>query len=454
MRTSLFIFLALGLAACSTGGSANDGGASDAGGSDAGAHDAGASCPAPSGSGTSHTSSISADETWTAAGSPHLVPSSLTINAGATLTIEPCAQVQLGAGAAIYADGKLVARGTATQPIVIDARDATAPWSYLAGSAGGSIDLAYASLLHGGNTDINGYGAIDVRGDTSQPIQSALRVQNVTIDGSRGFGVSVRYNAGFTADSTGLVIRNAASGPVRTSFELAGTLPQGTYTGNGVNEILVVAEGTYITNDVTFHALGVPYRIGDSGGTGKTVIVGGTAAGARSTLTLEPGVELRFNSGGSLTFNAPGSGQAATGVLVAHGGTAGPVTFTSGLSPQAAGDWQGLVFNGVPDPSDSLDDVVIAYAGGPSYASSFHCDPNSTGFSPDEDAALAVYGQPASSFVTNSTFRDSAADGVDRAYSGTPVDFMPTNTFVNIARCKQSYPRASDGSCPTQVPCP
>ena len=52
-------------------------------------------CPSPSGAGTPHKANITADETWTAEGSPHHV-SSLRLEA--TVTVEACAIVQLEPG--------------------------------------------------------------------------------------------------------------------------------------------------------------------------------------------------------------------------------------------------------------------------------------------------------------------------------------------------------------------
>src|SRR5256885_5877906 len=49
-----------------------------------------AGCATPTGPGTEHATSITADETWTAAASPHVIVYDLDVK-GATLTIEPCA---------------------------------------------------------------------------------------------------------------------------------------------------------------------------------------------------------------------------------------------------------------------------------------------------------------------------------------------------------------------------
>src|SRR5687767_13732808 len=57
----------------------------------------GGDCPELTGAGTQHAGFITADETWTAADSPHVVMSELSVR-GATLTIEPCAVVVLAEG--------------------------------------------------------------------------------------------------------------------------------------------------------------------------------------------------------------------------------------------------------------------------------------------------------------------------------------------------------------------
>ncbi len=76
---------------------------------------------------------------------------------------------------------------------------------------------------------------------------------------------------------------------------------------------------------------------------------------------------------------------------------------------------------------------------------------------PNPDAAIRLFGAPASQFVTNTTITNSASHGIDRGYSSdTPLDFLATNTFSGIALCDQSYPAAANTACPdpTVVPCP
>ena len=76
-------------------------------------------CTTSEGPGTEHAGTISADETWTAAGSPHHVTGDLDIR-GATVSIEKCAVVNVASGAVISvgetsgAVARLVASGDLT----------------------------------------------------------------------------------------------------------------------------------------------------------------------------------------------------------------------------------------------------------------------------------------------------------------------------------------------------
>src|SRR5690606_35357119 len=60
-----------------------------------------AGCPAPTAGPTLHDGAIGMDEVWTADGSPHIVSRFASVPEGATLTIEPCAEVRMQAEAAL-----------------------------------------------------------------------------------------------------------------------------------------------------------------------------------------------------------------------------------------------------------------------------------------------------------------------------------------------------------------
>ena len=164
------------------------------------------------------------------------------------------------------------------------------------------------------------------------PVQKRLRVANVTIDGSDDYGVSLVSFEAFTDDSTQLTVRNATLGAIDAGLRVAGSIPDGTYTGNTVDEIVLERDLDELTSDVTLHARGVPYRLGQPDSGDGFVIGSATAAMPKATLTVEPGVTVEVSPIGGLYVNA---GSA----LVAKGSAALPIVFTSGNTPPAPGDW-------------------------------------------------------------------------------------------------------------------
>ncbi|MFT3841654.1 MAG: hypothetical protein QM723_31990 [Myxococcaceae bacterium] len=436
MKRSLCVAaIAVFLSACPSSESNNDGGGT---------------CPAPTGTGAQHGSDVATDTTWTAADSPHLITTSIKVASAARLTIEPCATVQLAAGAHLEVDGKLVAEGTTAKPITFDAKDSTMPWGYLVAYAPGTISLANATVKNGGGDDTNSYGAIEARGDQSAPVQEVLKLVNVTVVNSAAYGVSLRAGAGFTADSTGLEIRGSQKAGMRINPRLASNIPTGNYSNNGQGVIVVETEvgGEVRLEDVTFHDRGVPYQIGGDQTVG-TFAVGGGSAATKHTLTLEAGVKFAFIKAGAaaLTVDTGSTSAAANGVLIAQGTAAKPVVFTSAAAVPAAGDWQGIQFGNKPDAADKLDHVEVHFAGGHSQANGFHCQPNGS-VSANEDAAITFYGAPPAGAVSNSLIADSAGSGIDLAYSGASVDLASGNTFMAIGQsCNVTIPKDANGNC-------
>ncbi|MCU1278407.1 MAG: Fibronectin type domain protein [bacterium] len=435
------------LGGCSPDSSAGDGGA-DGGSSD---------CVEPTGPGTMH-GSIMQDETWTAAASPHVLAADTTFYA--TVTLEPCTEVRIGAGKTLTvgAGGRIVAKGTAARPVAFVRLDPAAPWAAIRALGGGTLDLEYTGLVGGGdplNFSPPLAAVLDLRADQSMPPAEVLHADHLLVQDSASNGIYLHESGGFSAASTGVVITGSQGYPIHSWSNLAGTIPDGVYTGNGVDEILLSAIGQaegISSWDVTFHDRGVPYHVGFETSTG-TLRVGTMPKAPVATLTLEPGVVLRFKKGGDIQIEHYSGMEAASGALVAVGTATRKIRFTSAEAAPAAGDWLGLSFGSVPDPASRLDNVSVEYAGGASGSGSNSC---LYPMMPINDAAIRMFGgEPTSVFITNTTISDSASHGIDRGFqSDNKPDFLLTNSFVNVAPCQQTYPRDVTGPCPTPVPCP
>lgn len=445
------IVVALGLAACESSSDSPGNSLPDGGGVDA---PVASTCAAATGPGTTHDQTLTADETWTAATSPHVLSTSLSIPAGRTITIEPCAVVQLKGAIGILVEGKLLAVGAAGQPIRFERGEAATAWTSIEARKGSELKLAYVTVEGGGNTNGSaptGIGALDIRGDQESATQPILFADHVTVKGSQSLGIQVREGGGFAPGSQELSITGGASFPISIWGRAAGTLPSGTYTGNATDEIILPALGGRddIKEDTTLAARGVPYRIGGPTG-GKSLVVAGAAS--VPLLTIEPGVTLRFDKDARLDLDGTGAGV-ALGALRAEGTAERPIVFTSSATAPAAGAWVGIVIEGTPDPRDRIAHAKISFAGASSQISSFDC-PRSSGTFSNDGAILVVGGKPASAFITDTTIESSAGDGIIRGWTGDPVELLATNTFTNVTGCNQTFPKPTTGTCPDPAPCP
>lgn len=428
-----------------------DGGSSDA----SSPEDGGAvvTCAPTSGPGTEH-SSVSGDEIWTAESGPHRITTGIDVREGSTLTIEPCAVVELDEAGSILVEGTLDARGEDGRPIAFKPREAGKRWRKIEVRKG-SLRLAYATVEGGGA--LNGgrptqEGMIDVRGDQNEPAQPIFDARHVTLRGSEAPAVWLREGGGFTAESTEVVVTGGATYPMVVWGRALRTLPTGRFSGNARDVIVIPGSvgRDDIKEDTVVRKLDVPYQVGSDIDQGELRVEGTTTA---PLLTLEAGVELRFVPRAVLKIHSGTSGP-AKGALAIRGTAAQPVTLTSAAATPVAGDWVGVWLGGVPDARTSIEHAVIRFAGGVSGANSFGCpSPLSDDFS-NAAAILFLGGAPASAIVTNTVVEDSAAEGIVRGWIGEPTDFLPTNQFTRVARCHQSFPAPVGASCPKPAPCP
>lgn len=402
-----------------------------------------------------HATAPTASETW--ASGVHVVTTTLTLRAGVTLTIAPCAEVRFAkdAGLVLRDTAKLVAEGTQTSPITFVRAAAADAWGSILVWTPATASLAWATLEGGGGTtaDVTRadyVGASLVARGSAVPLPSTIKVDHVTVKGSTGAGVAL-IGTRFDAASAGLTITGAGWYPIYLGADATTELPSGSYTGNGLDEILLqtVSVAVYdnarpLMADVVMHDRGVPYRVGT---VPASIVVGdGRDTGPNASLTLEAGVTLRFVKEGTsrsqiLLNSALRSGTwTPQGALVVTGTASKPVRLTSASAMPAPGDWQGVYFSYTVDPRSHIDNAIIEYAGGDS-GSVGVCKASNGAVNSDADCSVIFFLEgdfTGPSPITNWQISNGLGCGFYRGWHGTAFDLTPTNTFTNLAGCMQS----------------
>ncbi len=401
-------------------------------------------CKAPKSGPTLHpASTLSADEVWTADASPHIVSGTLSVRA--PLTIEPCAVVQLDAGANIEVRdaGILDAQGALGRPVTIGQKTAGARWSSISVSSPATAKLSYTDVSGGGDTNSDRASLSIVGPGTPTPV---LFVDHVSVSDSKGYGISLTTQGAFADGSQELTVTTAGAAdptyqyPINISANAIGSLPTGVYTGNAIDMIEVRTD--YVSTDNTIHDRGVPYMVGGVAGGSGDLSVGLTNAPS-PTLTIEPNVEMHFTKDARFSI----FGEVAPGAsLVANATGAAPIKL---LAADPGTPWGGVRFGTHISPTNLMQNVEIDHAGGASSASDHSCTQ-----SHKDDAAILLFGQPTTAFITGCTISNSARNGICDGWDGSPLPMASFNTFVNIAGCDEAANPGPMHNCATPKLCP
>ena len=423
-----------------------------------------AACGTPNGTVVQHASNIVADETWAGAGTVHVVSSTISVMAPATLTIQKCALVKLKAGVQIIVHGGTTAGSIATLladgddaavgVVYFANNDANQRWGSLEGfNANSHIQLNYASIAGGGATSAGTHNAtIEMHGTSNTTLPDpVLKVNTVVISDMQGAGVYLD-NAAFTTDSEFLAISNSPDYAMAMSAMALGSIPSYIGQANAHDEVLVVGNAN-IFADMTVHKR-LPIHFHTAG----VRVAGGPPSFVPTvTLTLDAGVVFRFeNVSGTptmMTFGTNGQSQDQNGVLIANGSPVDPVIFTTGLDtpPTLPADyWAGIWL--LTSNGSQLQNVIFEYGGGDAAIGPVNCGPLDPSIHQQaRHTAPLLVGDgtdqqyvPPANLITGSTFRNNIGNfAIDSVWENPGRTFGPSlhndNVFTSAGNfCPQS----------------
>ncbi|MFQ5790425.1 MAG: hypothetical protein ACE5JI_08125, partial [Acidobacteriota bacterium] len=359
------------------------------------------------------------DTTWRNLGIPYVLTNNVSVykdtTTPATLTIEPGVEVRfaqwkrLSVGTSA-SKGALIAQGTQAAPIVFTSNQTTKTPGYwyelrFEGGAQATSLLEYVTVEYGGGGNV---GELYVGG-------SSPTIRNTTVRKSSNHGVYVTGTAGIPIldtvslednGSTGIYV--ASGGMSLKDMTSSGTggsyavsMPANTsVTSTGVHSFDKPIELRYalISQDTTWPNLGAPYV------SPANVYVYKNAT-TTATLTIESGVEVRFNQ--YKYFYVGWSSY--KGDLSARGTAAAPIVLTSNQTVKTPGFWGRIELGSAVSPATVLEHAVVEYGG---YGG---------------QGNVRVLGSPA---IQNTSIRDSSNYGVYVAGT-TAFPTLKDNNFVN-----------------------
>ncbi|MCP4691323.1 MAG: right-handed parallel beta-helix repeat-containing protein, partial [Desulfobacterales bacterium] len=180
--------------------------------------------------------------------------------------------------------------------------------------------------------------------------------------------------------------------------------------------------------NTTWTPAGSPYIV-----TGDVVVRhsnASTDASKYATLTLDPGVTVRFSPGTGLTIgkpyypDKPSDQWGYFGALAVQGTADAPVTFTSNEIAPAPGDWNGIHFvHYTRDDASIVNHAVVEY-GGLSKDANIHCyraAPTLQNSVIRHSSGHGVIASVSSPRITGCRIRDNAKSGVALSSASNPI---------------------------------
>lgn len=324
-----------------------------------------------------HCGTISANEIWHPG--THIVTCDIYVEgaAGPSLTIEQGAEVRMRANTGIYvgrnAAGSLGITGGAGISTVKITADAATPtpgsWTFLYfGPYHTASSIQHAVIEYGGSVFVpDSYGALVIFAGTVTVRDTAIRhsgTSGITVKVGGGLDLAaseVRDSVehGLLIDDqrstiagpmTNVVLTGNGKSPVRTAALFVDRFdPSMVFTGNALDEIQIGTSLNIVSADTRFRKFAVPYHVMG------TIYIGGPST---STLTIDPGVVMKFDRGAQLASGA----TADPGRIHAVGTAAERITMTSAKAIPAPGDWHQIQL-WTRDAGSTFAYVDLSYAG-------------------------------------------------------------------------------------------
>ena len=349
------------------------------------------------------------DVTWQAINVPYRMSGETTVG-GVRLTIEPGAEFAFGqSGQLQFSSGStIIAEGTENNPIVFTGTQQIPGWwngIWIEGSDSPGNSINHAVIEYGGRRELHGSTEPANLTISRSLRQGRLMLRNTILRHSDGYGLFV-HPSGELPDSEGNTYSNNQTAVGVSASHVQYLDGASDYTGNA-EDFVNVSGSDVNSDDVTWQALNVPYRM-----SGETVV-------GSVMLTIEPGAEFAFEREGQLQFNAGST-------IIAEGTPASPIIFTG--TQETRGWWNGIWIEGSDSPGNRIDHAVIEYGG----REAVH------GSTEPANVTVARSLRNGRLVITNSVVRHSEGWGI----------YVHTNGVVNEDVCDANeFSNNAEGNC-------
>jgi len=351
---------------------------------------------------------ISEDTTWGGECDEYLVTSSVSVENGATLTVEPGTRVVFAQNTdlTVEEDSALSAVGSCGSPIVFTGEQQTRGyWDGIQLYEADQLlsELTYCIVEYGGG---DRFTWAPVAGNIVVLEGARASITNSAVRESAGYGVVLDSDVTVDAFTDNVVTAND-DGAAYGYGQVAGFLDDSSsYAGND-EDVVVLAGGTLTSDDeITWDAIDVPYRVS----AGNDVTVNGH-------LTVAPGTTVEFGQNAYMTMNDDGPGRLTAVGMDPETEESMPITFTG--EQETRGYWDGIQFYGTDRTENQLMNCVVEYGGGDRFTWA-------------GVAANVVVIEGSRVRIDNTTISDSEGYGVE-ADGGSTIDSFTTNTVTRNA---------------------